>query len=62
MSKKKWEAAKGMGKDKREPKICIMENFSGRILQDIKFVVLESIKERCWNNMNDVFVVVQFYP
>ena len=62
MSKKKWEAAKGMGKDKREPKICIMENFSGRILQDIKFLVLESIKVRCWNNRNDVFVVVQFYP
>ena len=62
MSKKKWEVAKGMGKDKRGPKICIMENFSGRILQDIKFLVLESIKVRCWNNMNDVFVVVQFYP
>ena len=62
VSKKKWEAAKGMGKDKREPKICIMENVSGRILQGIKFLVLESIKVCCWNNMNDVFVVVQCYP
>ena len=51
-----------MGKDKRESKIRIMENVSGRILQGIKFLVLESIKVRCWNNMNDVFVAVQFYP
>ena len=35
---------------------------SGLILYSIKFLVLESIKVLCWNNMNDVFVVVQFYP
>ena len=53
--------AKGMGKDKGEPKICTMENVSGRIFyKGIKFLVLESIKVRCWKNMNDVFVMFSF--
>ena len=53
--------AKGMGKDKRDPRIYIMVNVSGSMSLNSQF--WKALKKvRCWVNMHNVFVVVQFYP
>ena len=54
------EMAEGMGKDKRDPAIYIMENVSESTPLNSQF--WKALKKvRCWVNMYDVFVVVQFY-
>ena len=59
--KKNGEIAEGMGKDKRDPRIYIMENVSESTPLNSQF--WKALKKvRCQVNMNDVFVVVQFYP
>ena len=53
--------AEGMGKDKRDSRIYIMENVSESTPLNSQF--WKALKKvRCWVNMNDVFVGVQFYP
>ena len=50
--KKKWEMAEGMGKDKRLSGSMPLSSYFWKAVK----------KVRCWVNMNNVFVVVQFYP
>ena len=60
VKKKTGEMAEGMGKDKRDPRIYIMENVSESTPLNSQF--WKALKKvRCWVNMYDVFVVVQFY-
>ena len=52
--------AEGMGKDKRDPRIYVMENVSESMPLNSQF--WKALKKvHCWVNTNDVFVVAQFY-